>query len=83
MMKKIIRRIIRKIINWAYGTDIGADLTLLFHSRENLKILLNDALIRSAVKGGTGVKEEDLHLHFKEYTLMDEFMKLKEKGANV
>ena len=55
-----MRKLIRKIINWAYGKDIGSALIILSESHKNLSILLRDLAIRSYVKPGAVVKEEDL-----------------------
>ena len=55
-----MKRLIRRIINWAYGRDISSDLILLWESKRNLSMLLYDQALRDAVKGGTGIKEEEM-----------------------
>ena len=59
-MKRIIRMAIRKVVNWAYGTDLAFDLIILFQAKENISAILKDAALRAAIKGGLGVKEDEL-----------------------
>ncbi len=55
-MKKLIRR----IINWVYGVDIGLALIILWEAKNNLSIMMRDHMLREAIKGGPGIKEEEL-----------------------
>lgn len=45
-MKKLIRR----IVNWAYGTNLEMDLTILFEAKQNLSIIMRDIALRQYIK---------------------------------
>lgn len=58
-MKRLIRRIIRNIVNWAYGDDIGWALIVLYQAKDNLAMIMFEDFMRRQIKGDS-VKEEDL-----------------------
>lgn len=58
-MKRLIRRIIRNIVNWAYGEDIGWALIVLYQAKDNLAMIMFEDFMRRQIKGDS-VKEEDL-----------------------
>ena len=57
-MKRIIRMAIRKVVNWAYGSDIASDLIILFHMKENIDMVVRREQLHSAVFC-VGVKENE------------------------
>lgn len=44
-----MRKLIRKIVNWAYGTNILLALDILFQAKENLAIIMRDLALRSYI----------------------------------
>ena len=53
-MNRIIRKAIRKVVNWAYGRDVDLDLYILFMAKRNLAITLQDIVTRFLAKEDSG-----------------------------
>ena len=45
-----MKRLIRKIINWAYGRNILLELVILEEAKRNLAIIVQDLALRSHIK---------------------------------
>ena len=41
-----MKKLIRKIINWAYGMNIESELFTLYQANRNLSVIIHDTLMR-------------------------------------
>ena len=53
-----MRKLIRRIVNWAYGTNLEIDLIILFQAKENLATIMRDLALRSYITNPPKKEEE-------------------------